>query len=78
MNKEYREWWIFEGSGMRPLPEEDMEQFAMRIAEIAWSRGAKDARFLAADDAWMELVKHGIGWKLRKAVTDAIHARDEQ
>ena len=39
---------------------------------------AKKVRFEAADDAWMELVKHGIGWELRKAVTDRIHARDEK
>jgi hypothetical protein len=39
---------------------------------------AKKIRFEAADDAWIELVRHQVGWQLRKAVTDAIHARDEQ
>ena len=39
---------------------------------------AKAIRFQAADDAWIELVKHGVGWELRKAVTDAIHARDAE
>lgn len=38
---------------------------------------AKAVRFQAADDAWIEMVKHGVGWELRKAVTDAIHARDK-
>ncbi|NBQ98049.1 MAG: hypothetical protein EBT26_08195 [Microbacteriaceae bacterium] len=38
---------------------------------------AKKVRFEAADDAWMELVEHGIGWELRKAVTDRIHERDK-
>jgi hypothetical protein len=38
---------------------------------------AKAVRFQAADDAWIEMVKHGVGWALRKAVTDAIHARDK-
>jgi hypothetical protein len=28
-----------EGSAMRPLPNEDMEEFAKRISEIAWSNG---------------------------------------
>jgi hypothetical protein len=37
---------------------------------------AKAIRFQAADDAWIEMVKHGVGWKLRQAVTDAIHAKD--
>ena len=78
MNIDFRNWWIYEGSGMRPGPDEDMEEFAMRITEIAWRNAAKDARFMAADDAWIELVKHHVGWELRKAVTDAIHARDEQ
>ena len=32
-------WWDMEGSGMRPLPNEDMEEFAKRISEIAWSNG---------------------------------------
>jgi hypothetical protein len=49
---------------------DDIQDFAKLIA-------AK-ARFEAADDAWMELVKHGIGWELRKAVTDRIHERDEK
>jgi hypothetical protein len=41
-------------------------------------RFAKAIRFQAADDAWIEMVKHGVGWELRKAVTDAIHARDKK
>jgi hypothetical protein len=49
---------------------EDLMEFAKLIA-------AK-TRFEAADDAWMELVRHGVGWKLRKAVTDRIHERDEK
>jgi len=32
-------WWDMEGSAMRPLPNEDMEEFAKRISEIAWSNG---------------------------------------
>ncbi len=33
-------WWQNEGSAMRPLPNEDTEEFAQRIACIAWSNGA--------------------------------------
>ena len=40
MSKEdFEYWWHEEGSGMRPLPEEDTEAFAKRICEIAWSNG---------------------------------------
>ena len=38
---------------------------------------AKAVRFQAADDAWMIMVEQGVSWELRKAVTDAIHARDQ-
>ena len=42
MNKEeaYKAWWHNEGSGITPLPNEDMEEFAHRITQIAWSNGA--------------------------------------
>ena len=36
----WRNWWDEEGSGMRPLPNEDAEQFARRMTEIAWANGA--------------------------------------
>ena len=36
----WRRWWNEEGSAERPLPNEDTEQFAKRITEIAWSNGA--------------------------------------
>ena len=36
----YKEWWHNEGSGIIPLPNEDMEEFAHRITQIAWSNGA--------------------------------------
>lgn len=36
----WRRWWDQEGSAERPLPNEDTEQFAERITEIAWSNGA--------------------------------------
>jgi hypothetical protein len=36
----FNTWWNNEGSGIRPLPDEDTEEFAKRITEIAWSNGA--------------------------------------
>ena len=33
-------WWSEEGSAMRPMPTEDVEEFAKRIAMTAWSNGA--------------------------------------
>jgi hypothetical protein len=33
-------WWDSEGSAMRPLPNEDFEEFANRITKIAWSNAA--------------------------------------
>lgn len=37
-------WWEREGSAMRPLEGEDIEEFARRITEIAWSNGEFVAR----------------------------------
>lgn len=39
-DEEYKTWWHNEGSGIIPLPNEDMEEFAHRITEIAWSNSA--------------------------------------
>ena len=36
----YKAWWHNEGSGILPLPNEDMEEFAHRMTQIAWSNGA--------------------------------------
>ena len=35
----YQTWWEDEGSAMKPLPNEDLEEFARRITAIAWSNG---------------------------------------
>lgn len=42
----------------------------------ALEKFADQIRFDAADEAWKVLINNGIGWELRKAVTDAIHAQD--
>jgi len=39
MMNTYQRWWDTEGSAMRPHDHEDLEEFARRITEIAWSNG---------------------------------------
>ncbi len=40
MEKDWETWWNNEGSGYRPRPNEDYEEFAMRVSRIAWANGA--------------------------------------
>lgn len=40
-NFEY--WWYHEGSAFRPV-DEDVEEFAKRMCQIAWSNGAFKAQ----------------------------------
>jgi hypothetical protein len=54
-DEEYKAWWHNEGSGIIPLPNEDMEEFAHRMTQIAWSNGAFKEREACAkicDDHW--------------------------
>jgi hypothetical protein len=44
-------WWYNEGSEMRPLDNEDMEEFAKRITEIAWRNGAYTALVTFYEDS---------------------------
>jgi hypothetical protein len=37
--QDYQTWWDNEGSAMAPKENEDMEEFAHRITEIAWFNG---------------------------------------
>lgn len=51
----FEKWWSEEGSAMRPTRYEDTEEFAKRIAEIAWSKslyifGGKTAATLVVID----------------------------
>jgi len=48
-------------------------EYAEKFAKLV----ANEARFEAAEEAWKTLIGHGIGWELRKAVTDSIHAKDQ-
>lgn len=42
-------WWETEGSAMRPLLNEDIEEFAKRITAIAWLNGAYKQRDASAE-----------------------------
>lgn len=42
-SKDYVDWWWNEGSALRPQGNEDVEEFAHRITQIAWSNGAYKA-----------------------------------
>ena len=46
----YQIWWDTEGSAMRPLPNEDMEEFARRITAIAWS----NSEFVERNRIWTQ------------------------
>ena len=48
-DESYKTWWHNEGSGIIPLPNEDMEEFAHRMTEIAWSNGAFKEREACAE-----------------------------
>ena len=41
---EYQTWWDNEGSAMRPLDNEDYEEFARRMTAIAWSNAEEVER----------------------------------
>ena len=45
----YKAWWHNEGSGIIPLPNEDMKEFAHRMTQIAWSNGAFKEREACAE-----------------------------
>lgn len=40
IQKSFLDWWENEGSALRPLGNEDHEEFARRVTEIAWLNGA--------------------------------------
>jgi len=40
----YNEWWNKVGSGMQPLPNEDIEEFAHRMTALAWFNGENSER----------------------------------
>jgi len=52
----FEKWWNEEGSAMRPTGDEDTEEFAKRIARIAWSNGGYVATVFFAKKAAETLV----------------------
>jgi len=36
MTSDFEQWWHAEGSGLAPHPDEDHEEHARRVAEVAW------------------------------------------
>ena len=42
----FEKWWSEEGSAMRPVGDEDIEEFAKRVSQIAWLNG----RYMAMRD----------------------------
>jgi hypothetical protein len=72
----HKNWWYTEGSAIRPLPNEDIEEFAKRITEIAWSNGEFVEREACAKVCeTLELPE----WhnKIRQPLAQAIRARGE-
>ena len=71
-DEEYKSWWHNEGSGILPLPNEDMEEFSHRMTKIAWSNGAYKEREGCASiaDDW------AVGWPFPSTViAERIRAR---
>ena len=71
----HKNWWHTEGSGIRPLPNEDIEEFAKRITEIAWSNGEYIEREACAKiaDEW------AVGWPHpSKVIAEEIRARGQE
>ena len=52
----FEKWWNEEGSAMLPTKDEDYEEFAKRVSQIAWSNGA----YKATEKP--ELVAWGVDW----------------
>lgn len=70
----WRQWWDEEGSAMRPLPNEDTEQFTRRMTEIAWSNGAFKR---LADVEYLCLKRVGLERELAAANAQLVTKTDE-
>jgi hypothetical protein len=51
---DFAAWWDKEGSGFLPFVDEDAEERARRVAEIAWRNGAYKAQFPTGQGAGLE------------------------
>lgn len=70
---DFENWWYDEGSANRPV-DEDVEEFAKRMCQIAWSNGAYKERERAALKA-EELGMIGYG---TLAIAAAIRQGDQE
>lgn len=73
----HKNWWHTEGSGIRPLPNEDIEEFAKRITEIAWSNGEFVEREACAKYVEGLMVGNQPLTVVMGAIGDGIRARGE-
>ena len=61
----YNEWWNNVASGMQPLPNEDIEEFAHRMTALAWFNGENSEREACANvceettASWTQVVYNG-------------------
>lgn len=77
--KDFENWWHQEGSALHPLPTEDVEEFAKRITEIAWSNGIYKERGACAnlvDENAKSCVKDSLAQMILYANATAIRARE--
>ena len=51
MNQDFKTWWRREGSGMCPMPDQNVLEHVHRLAEIAWDNGAFKALESASAEA---------------------------
>lgn len=68
----YNEWWNNVASGMQPLPNEDIEEFAHRMTALAWFNGENSER-----EACAKVAEHSFG-VIGSTIAAAIRARGEQ
>jgi hypothetical protein len=73
----YKAWWHNEGSGIIPLPNEDMEEFAHRMTQIAWSNGAFKEREACAKVCDVLAVHPEYASEITKLAALAIRARGQ-
>jgi len=76
----YKNWWYTEGSEIRPLPNEDIEEFAKRITEIAWSNGQYKEREACAKIVELNADacrSDGVAQIIIKSNAEAIRGRGE-
>ena len=77
----YNEWWNNVASGMQPLPNEDIEEFAHRMTALAWFNGENSEREACAkvcDDIEAQCIAEDSDDPPLHHIANAIRARGEQ